>query len=167
MREVRDRLAVSQEELQRRTGMSRTTISSLENGKQSPHPSTVRRLAEALGVHPERLVDGTEEAPDTATVLVGMIEAREARLQEAIDNDEIDLDTAKSADDLYRDIGEVLSMLSAGRERTELALDGLKATVDASYDAAVRRLTDRRASVEKMGTRLRRGGQQGREAKSA
>src|SRR5438270_8817448 len=42
---------LSQEELAERAGLSRRGISDLERGqRRSPHPSTVRRLAEALGL---------------------------------------------------------------------------------------------------------------------
>ena len=63
LREVRERRFVTQEELAARTGMSRATISRLESGLQRPRISTVRKLAAALGVAPEDLVDwgtGTE-----------------------------------------------------------------------------------------------------------
>ena len=62
LREVRERLLVTQEELADRTGLSRTTISRLENDLQGARISTVRRLAEALGVPPEELIVwGTEQ----------------------------------------------------------------------------------------------------------
>ena len=65
LREVRVRRFVTQEELAARTGMSRATLSRLEGGLQRPRISTVRKLAEALGVAPEDLVDwGEEAAPD-------------------------------------------------------------------------------------------------------
>ena len=41
----------SQEELERLSGISRATISHLEGGtRPHPHPRTLRKLAEALGV---------------------------------------------------------------------------------------------------------------------
>jgi transcriptional regulator with XRE-family HTH domain len=57
LRQVRERLFVTQEELAARTGMSRATISRIESGQQRPRISSVRRLATALGVQPEELVD--------------------------------------------------------------------------------------------------------------
>lgn len=57
LREVRERKLVTQEELAERTGMTRANISRLENGLQRPRISTIRKLAEALGVHPDELVD--------------------------------------------------------------------------------------------------------------
>ena len=65
LREVRERKFLSQQELADLTGMSKPNISRLERGIQRPFPSTVRKLAEGLGVPPEELVDwGT---PDDAT----------------------------------------------------------------------------------------------------
>jgi transcriptional regulator with XRE-family HTH domain len=65
LRSVRERLFVTQEELAERTGMSRATISRIESGQQRPRISTVRRLAAALGVSPEELIDWEhEESPE-------------------------------------------------------------------------------------------------------
>ena len=57
LREVRERKFITQEELAERTGITRANISRLENGLQRPRISTVRRLATALGVEPEELID--------------------------------------------------------------------------------------------------------------
>jgi transcriptional regulator with XRE-family HTH domain len=61
LREVRQRLFVTQAELSERTGIAEATISRLENGMQQARISTVRRLAEALGVEPGELVAQQEE----------------------------------------------------------------------------------------------------------
>ena len=61
LRAIRDRLFVTQEELAERTGMSRATISRIESGQQRPRISTVRKLAAALGVTPETLIDWSDE----------------------------------------------------------------------------------------------------------
>jgi len=61
LRSVRERLFVTQEELAERTGMSRATISRIESGQQRPRISTVRKLAAALGVSPEALIDWEAE----------------------------------------------------------------------------------------------------------
>ena len=63
VRNVRERLFVTQEELAERTGMSRATISRIESGQQRPRISTVRKLAAALGVPPETLIDWEAEDP--------------------------------------------------------------------------------------------------------
>jgi HTH-type transcriptional regulator, competence development regulator len=51
LREIRLDRGYSQEELHQLTGISRDTISRLETGgRPNPHPSTLRKLADALGV---------------------------------------------------------------------------------------------------------------------
>lgn len=48
-------------ELQERSGLSRNAISDLENHKVNARPSTVRKLAEALGVEPRQLIEPVSE----------------------------------------------------------------------------------------------------------
>jgi DNA-binding XRE family transcriptional regulator len=57
LRQVRERLFVTQAELAARTGVTEATISRIENGQHAPRISTVRKLAEGLGVKPEDLVE--------------------------------------------------------------------------------------------------------------
>jgi len=54
LRDVRHRLALSQEELADKSGVARSTIIKLEAGREA-WPSTVRKLAQALGVKPAEL----------------------------------------------------------------------------------------------------------------
>jgi len=54
LRDVRHRLALSQEELAEKSGVARSTIIKLEAGRDA-WPSTVRKLAQALGVKPADL----------------------------------------------------------------------------------------------------------------
>ena len=54
LREWRNKRALSQEELARRSGISRTTIIKIEAGRGA-WPQTVRKLAKALGVKPDDL----------------------------------------------------------------------------------------------------------------
>jgi len=56
LRAVRERRLMTQDELAAKSGITQTTISAIEMGKQSPRVTTVRRLAAALGVEPEELV---------------------------------------------------------------------------------------------------------------
>ena len=66
LREVRERMFVTQVELAERSGISRANISRLENGLQRPRISTVRKLAAALGVEPDELIEwevGNHEGP--------------------------------------------------------------------------------------------------------
>ncbi len=67
LREVRERRFLTQQELADMIGTTKANISRMETGQQRPRPSTVKRLAEALGVSPDELVDwgagaGTEDA---------------------------------------------------------------------------------------------------------
>jgi transcriptional regulator with XRE-family HTH domain len=57
LRELRERAALSQEDLARKSGVSRATIADLEADKRPARPSTRRKLAEALGVEPAELMD--------------------------------------------------------------------------------------------------------------
>ena len=48
---------MTQEELAEVSGVSRITISRLESQTREPRPSTVSKLADALGVEPQGLAD--------------------------------------------------------------------------------------------------------------
>jgi len=56
LRELRERVSLSQMELSERSGVSRATIADLELGKRGAQPKTRRKLAAALGVEPWELV---------------------------------------------------------------------------------------------------------------
>jgi transcriptional regulator with XRE-family HTH domain len=55
LRRLREHEALTQAELSKRTGISINSISAIEQDKQSARLSTVRKLADALGVHPSEL----------------------------------------------------------------------------------------------------------------
>ena len=57
LRELRERAALSQEDLAGKSGVSRATIARLEAGERPARPSTRRKLAEALGVLPDELTN--------------------------------------------------------------------------------------------------------------
>jgi len=57
LRKLRDEKFLSQRELARAAGISPTTVFKLEANQAEPHPRTIRKLAEALGVEPSKLVD--------------------------------------------------------------------------------------------------------------
>jgi transcriptional regulator with XRE-family HTH domain len=50
LRELREAKLLSQKELAAKAGISNKTIVDIESGKIRPHPSTLRKLARALGV---------------------------------------------------------------------------------------------------------------------
>lgn len=51
------RKALTQQQLAEKAGVNRTTIVRLEAGYDHPSPTTVRRLADVLGVEPEDLME--------------------------------------------------------------------------------------------------------------
>jgi transcriptional regulator with XRE-family HTH domain len=55
VRELRERKALTQNDLAERAGISRMTVISIEHGKKSPIASVRRKLAEALGAEPEHI----------------------------------------------------------------------------------------------------------------
>ena len=57
LRTVRERAALSQEQLAEQSGVSRYTIGRLEGQERSARPSTTQKLAKALGVTPAELMD--------------------------------------------------------------------------------------------------------------
>jgi transcriptional regulator with XRE-family HTH domain len=61
LREIRDRKLLSQRELADKAGISPTTIIHIEQGKIRPHPRTLRKLAEGLGMTPEELADAMRD----------------------------------------------------------------------------------------------------------
>jgi transcriptional regulator with XRE-family HTH domain len=62
LRALRLARVMTQDMLAEKAGVSRATVIRLEAGEIAARISTIRKLAEALGVRPEELVGG---APDT------------------------------------------------------------------------------------------------------
>ncbi len=60
LRRLRIQRALSQQDLERATGIAQSTISNLELGNRPARLSTIRKLAEALGVEPRELMKGDE-----------------------------------------------------------------------------------------------------------
>ncbi len=57
LKRLRDRAALTQEDLAQRANVGRATIAGLETGKRPARPSTLWKLAQALGVEPVDLMD--------------------------------------------------------------------------------------------------------------
>jgi predicted transcriptional regulator len=53
---LREDRVLSQRDLAKMAGLAQGTVWRLENGFSEAHPSTIRKLAEALGVEPRELV---------------------------------------------------------------------------------------------------------------
>jgi len=60
LRELRRRRVLSMRELEEISGVSHNTIWRIESDRQGAHPRTIRKLAEALGVDPEELLEKEE-----------------------------------------------------------------------------------------------------------
>ena len=64
LRELRRLRVLTLRELEEESGVSYNTIWRLENGHRQARPSTIRRLAAALGVEPSELVVAGEGGRD-------------------------------------------------------------------------------------------------------
>src|SRR5688572_30531381 len=62
LKDVRQRKALTKQQLADRAGVNRVTIARIEGGKDEPFPTTVRKVADALGVDPEDLLEPAAEA---------------------------------------------------------------------------------------------------------
>ena len=60
LREIRKRSLMTQEQLAERSGVAVSTIIRIERNRVEPQGSTIRKLAEALGVDPHELVKREE-----------------------------------------------------------------------------------------------------------
>lgn len=57
LRQARERLGLTQEQVAERSGVHSTEVSRIEGGKRDPKISTLERLARAVEVKPGRLLD--------------------------------------------------------------------------------------------------------------
>jgi len=57
LREAREHLGLTQEEVAQRSGVHVTEVSRMEAGKRDPKISTLRKLAKAVEVKPGQLID--------------------------------------------------------------------------------------------------------------
>lgn len=65
LKATRERKALTQQELAQKAGVNRVTIARLESGVDQPFPATVRKLADALGVGPEELMEPQARTVDS------------------------------------------------------------------------------------------------------
>ena len=56
LRRLRRERALSQQDVERITGVAQATLSDLEQGKRGARASTLRKLTELLGVEPKELM---------------------------------------------------------------------------------------------------------------
>ena len=57
LRALRKGKVLTQKELAERAGLTRGTVLKIEAGQTEPYPRTVRKLAKALGVKPQDLME--------------------------------------------------------------------------------------------------------------
>jgi transcriptional regulator with XRE-family HTH domain len=62
LRQLRRARPWTQQRLSDKSGVSTRTITALETGRQLPHPETLEKLADALGVNPSDLATADEIA---------------------------------------------------------------------------------------------------------
>jgi transcriptional regulator with XRE-family HTH domain len=62
LRRLRTLNALTQEQLAERAGLHRSAVARAERDQVEPHMTTLRKLADALGVHPRELVEGGKDA---------------------------------------------------------------------------------------------------------
>ena len=82
LRELRRRKGLSQKDLAGKSGVGQDTISGIEAGRHEPRPSTLRKLADALGVEVEDLFR-EPEAPSVPQSLDELRDFLETRLGSA------------------------------------------------------------------------------------
>jgi len=56
LRQIRTQKGMTQGDIVRALGVSRSFVSNIENGKTNPTLSTIKRIADALGVSVDRLL---------------------------------------------------------------------------------------------------------------
>ncbi len=57
LRRLRVREAMTQAELAQKAGVTAATVARAERNEREPNMSTLRKLANALGVHPSKLIE--------------------------------------------------------------------------------------------------------------
>ena len=62
LRRLRTLNALTQAQLAERAGLTESAVARAERGETEPHMTTVRKLADALGVHPRELIEGNSDA---------------------------------------------------------------------------------------------------------
>lgn len=72
VREHRTKQGMSQEELAEKAQLSLRTIQRIENGENAPRGDTLKRLAAALGVSPEELIDWQEQEDDNLLTMLNL-----------------------------------------------------------------------------------------------
>jgi transcriptional regulator with XRE-family HTH domain len=136
LRELRERAALSQEDVAERSGVARATIADLEAGKRPARPSTIRKLAKGLDVEVTALY-GEPESPKVPA----------PSSQEKLFNNG-DLEEERRAD-WGAAVDKARRLREYGRPEMEDALASWRASKEREEDA-----DERRAYLDKMGELL-------------
>ncbi len=192
IREERELRARSHKDISEITGIHVNTLSGIERGKHKPRPSTLRKIADALGVDVEDLTGAPKaEAPPSpakrspeerrSSYLAGLgdlVRSAEARLQEAIGTGNADFDMVRQTDELHEDLHRIavekIGLLQGledmpekeaeSHEQVAAALDDLRSVVDQGYSAAISMLQGRKAEVREL-DRIRQRGRTAEESR--
>jgi transcriptional regulator with XRE-family HTH domain len=70
IKEIRDRLRLTQDELAERSGISKGFLSDVENDKRNPSSEYLLRIANALGASVDYLLKGEDASADMAAPVV-------------------------------------------------------------------------------------------------
>jgi transcriptional regulator with XRE-family HTH domain len=62
LKRLRTLNALTQAQLAERAGVTTATVARAERDEIEPHMTTVRKLSDALGVHPRELIEGGDNA---------------------------------------------------------------------------------------------------------
>jgi putative transcriptional regulator len=119
IREERLKNGMNQTQLAEKAGIALDTVSTLERGEHSPRPSTMRKLARALGMSIRDLYEdpavlaGKAEAPQDS----GQVQPVEGQLWVEVDKDQ-------SVAEVFREIVEGGELPSSGRIEVHVRKDG-------------------------------------------
>lgn len=166
IKNIREGRGWSQRDLAEVSSVHFNSVSGIESGKHKPRPSTLRKLAEALGVEVEDLTGAPKGEPlfperhqeerlkDYLDGWRRFLNGVERRLWEAMERDELSLERVEMADDLEKDVWRHVVpkiMLMHGtdhmpeaeanaHELLQAALTDLGATVDEAYQVVTEKL---------------------------
>jgi transcriptional regulator with XRE-family HTH domain len=151
LRELREELGFSQHSLAEESGVGRSTIAALEAGERSAHPSTMRALAQALGVTvPDLYRNRITPPPSQEPRPTGMAESYEQlryerlreKLRDAFPGVEYEADLERMAEQFVVQLGwlqERTFPLEIAHPRPMLPAEDLLELADSFYRFRVER----------------------------
>jgi len=72
-------MGFSQKDLSEKTGVALSTISGIEVGRHKPHPSTLRKLADGLGVDIREITRGPMVTVQMPTGMMGLMSVEDLK----------------------------------------------------------------------------------------